>query len=65
MAKSKKKFVFVLLCIIVLFFGGYKIFNKKNKNHVSTEMMVSNAKNEKVSMPYINPEWEEYMQLSD
>lgn len=65
MAKSKKKLVFVLSCIVVLIFVGYKIFNKKNNNPVSTEMMISNAKNEKVSMPYINPEWEEYMQLSD
>ena len=65
MAKSKKKMIFVLLCMVVLIFGGYKIFNKKNNNPVSTETMVSNVKNEKVSMPYINPAWEEYMQLSD
>lgn len=65
MAKSKKKLVFVLLCIVVLIFGGYKIFNKKNNNPVSTEMMILNAKNEKVSMPYINPEWIEYMKLSE
>lgn len=64
MAKSKKKLVFVLLCIVVLIFGGYKIFNKKN-NPVSTETIVSNVKSEKVSMPYINPEWTEYMKLSD
>ncbi len=65
MAKSKKKIVFVLLCIVILIFVGYKIFNKKNNNPVSTEMMISNAKNEKVSMPYINPEWTEYMKLTD
>ncbi len=65
MAKSKKKMIFVLLCMVVLIFGGYKIFNKKNNNPVSTETMVSNVKNEKVSMPYINPEWTEYMKLSD
>lgn len=64
MAKSKKKIVFVLLCIVVLIFGGYKIFNKNN-NPLSTETIVSNVKSEKVSSPYINPAWEEYMDLSD
>ena len=64
MAKSKKKLVFVLLCIVVIIFGGYKIFNKKN-NPLSTETIVSNVKSEKVSMPYINPAWTEYMKLSD
>ncbi|MBR2587708.1 MAG: hypothetical protein IKD77_00680 [Bacilli bacterium] len=65
MAKNKKKTVFVLLCIVVLIFGGYKIFNKKSSNPLSTETIVSNVKNEKVGMPYINPEWTEYMKLSE
>ena len=65
MAKSKKKIIFALLCIVVLIFGGYKILNKKNNNLLSTETIVSNVKSEKVSMPYINPEWTEYMKLSD
>ena len=64
MKRSKKKIIFVLLCIVILIFTGYQIFNKNN-NFVSTETIVSNVKNEKVSMPYINPAWEEYMQLSD
>ena len=65
MAKNKKKTVFVLVCIVVLILGGYKIFNKKNNNDLSTETIESNVKNEKVGMPYINPEWTEYMKLSE
>ncbi len=65
MTKSKKKLIFVLLCIVVLLFTGYQIFNKKNNNSVSSEVILSNAKNEKVSMPYINPEWTEYMKLDE
>ena len=64
MVRSKKKIVLILLCIVVLILGGYKIFNKNN-NHFSAETIVSNVKSEKVSMPYINPEWTEYMKLSD
>ncbi|MBP3502622.1 MAG: hypothetical protein J6K42_03995 [Clostridia bacterium] len=38
----------------------------KNSNNITfTETVIANVKSEKVSMPYINPEWEEYMKLSD
>ena len=65
MLKNRKKVILSLACIVILFLISYRIFNKNNNNIRVTETVVANAKSEKVSMPYINPAWTEYMKLSD
>ena len=60
MKKIKVRAIFVLLIILGICFLGYKALKKKTATNTT-----ANVNNREVSMPYINPEWEEYMELSD
>jgi len=60
MRKIKVRAIFVLLIILGICFLGYKALKKKNTTNTT-----ANVNNKEVSMPYINPEWTEYMKLSD
>lgn len=65
MLKNRRKIILSLICIVILFFVGYRIMSKNSNNITFTETVIANAKSEKVSMPYINPEWTEYMKMSE
>lgn len=65
MLRNRRKIILTLICIVILFFVGYRIMGKNSNNITVTETVIANVKSEKVSMPYINPAWTEYMKLAD
>ena len=65
MKKEKITIIFIIISILISFTILNRVLNSNTSSKIIQETAISNIKTEKAGMPYINPQWEEYMQLSE